>query len=180
MFTGQFWTSGYFLPGEDPASGALPWAEIAHDADLSRALAEQLADVQVHSDTDSPYFPCFFRLPERADFGAAFKAALGWQVAPEFEQSPFWGDIQVRPLPPKDAPGGEAFFWDPLDDDVVDEYFSVEALTALRAVTETMRTTLADPRHVSFPEGYVTYPVFWLGRTAHNTWVGLWALRVDT
>jgi hypothetical protein len=180
MFAGQFWTSGYFLPGEDPASDALPWADIAQDIDLSRALAERLTTILVHSDTDSPYFPCFFRLRENADFAAAFKAALGWQVAPEFEQSPFWGDLQIRPLPPKDAPGGNAFFWDPLEDAVVDEYFSVAALTALRAVTERMRAALTDLRHVTFPDSYITYPVFWLGRTAHGSWVGLWALRVDT
>jgi len=176
MFAGQFWNSGYFLPGEDPASNDLPWVEIAQDAEQSHALAERLADVWVHSDTDSPYFPCFFRLPEGAEFGAALKAALGWQVDHEFEQSPFWGDIRVRAL----QSDSDAFFWNPLDDDVVDEYYSPPELSALREVTATMKATLADLRHVTFPEAYVTYPYFWLGRTTRGSWVGLWALRVDT
>jgi hypothetical protein len=176
MFAGQFWTSGYFLPGEDPASDDLPWAEIAQDVMQSRGLAEQLADVWVHSDTDSPYFPCFLRLPDGAGFGAGLKAALGWQVDPQFERSPFWGDVRVRPLPPD----SDAFFWDPLDDDVIDEYFSPKELVSLRRVTAVMKDSLADLRHVTFPEAYVTYPVLWLGRTGHGSWVGLWALRVDT
>jgi hypothetical protein len=176
MFAGQFWTSGYFLPGEDPAGDDLPWAEIAQDVMQSRALAEHLADVRVHSDTDSPYVPCFFRLPDGVGFGAGLKAALGWQVDPEFERSPFWGDVQVRSLPPD----SDAFFWDPLDDDVIDEYFSPEELASLRRVTAVMKDSLADLRHVTFPEAYVAYPVLWLGRTGHGSWVGLWALRVDT
>ena len=176
MFAGQFWTSGYFLPGQDPASDGLPWAEIAQDVAQSDALASRLHDYIVSSDTDSPYFPCFFRLDEEADWGVALKAALGWQVAPEFEQSAFWGDVQVRLLPIE----SDAFFWDPLDDDVVDEYYDPAELAALRAVTATMRAELVDLRHVTFPESYVTYPIFWLGRTPHGAWVGLWALRVDT
>ncbi len=176
MFAGRFWTSGYVLPGEDPAGDDLPWAEIAQDVTQSRTLAKLLADVWVHSDTDSPYFPCFFRLPDVADFGVALKAALGWQVDPEFERSPVWGDVQVRSLPPD----SDAFFWDPLDDDVIDEYFSPVALASLRRVTAVMKAGLADLRHVTFPEAYVAYPVLWLGRTGHGSWVGLWALRVDT
>jgi hypothetical protein len=176
MFAGQFWTSGYFLPGQDPAADDLPWAEIAQDVALGHALASRLHAYVVSSDTDTPYFPCFFRLTEELDFGAALKAALGWRVDAEFEHSAFWGDVRVRPLPPE----SDAFFWDPLDDDVLDEYYRPAELVALRAVTATMRADLADLRHVTFPESYVTYPVFWLGRTPHGTWVGLWALRVDT
>jgi hypothetical protein len=176
MFAGQFWTSGYFLPGEDPAAADLPWDTIAQDAAASRALAERLADVMLHTDTDSPYVPCFFRLPDAPDFGAALKVAIGWQVEAEFEQSQFWGDIQVRTL----APGSDAFFWDPLDDDIVAEYYNPAALAALREVTATMRATLAALRHLTFPEAYVTYPDFWLGRTPRGSWLGLWALRVDT
>jgi hypothetical protein len=180
MFAGQFWTSGYFLPGEDPFSDDLPWDEIARDVEGSRALAERLQDYVLSSDTDSPYFPCFFRLPGGEDFATAFKAALGWQVTSEFETSEFWGDVLVRPLPPESAASGGAFFWDPLDDDVVDEYYGPDELAALRRVTAEMRATLIDLRCIACPEGYVTYPVFWLGRTSHNTWVGLWSLRVDT
>ena len=176
MFAGQFWISGYFLRGEDPAADTLPWAEIARDAEQSHALAERLAAVRVHSDTDSPYFPCFFHLPDAVDFGTALKLALGWQVDAEFEQSKFWGDIQIRLL----SPDSEAFFWNPLDDDVVDEYYSPTELAALPEVTAMMKATLTDLRHVTFPEAYVAYPDFWLGRTAHGSWVGLWALRVDT
>ena len=176
MFAGQFWTSGYFLPGEDPAADILPWTEIVQDVAQSRVLAERLAAVQVHSDTDSRYFPCFFRLTDAADFGTALKSALGWQVAAEFEQSKFWGDIQVRLL----SPDSEAFFWNPLDDDIVDEYYSPTELVALREATTMMKATLTDLRHITFPEAYVTYPIFWLGRTHHDSWVGLWALRVDT
>ncbi len=176
MFAGQFWTSGYFLPGEDPAADALPWDAIAQDAAESRALAARLVDVMLHTDTDSPYFPCFFRLPDAPNFGAALKAALGWQVEAEFEQSKFWGDIQVRTLPPDSA----AFFWDSLDDDIVAQYYDSAALAVLREVTATMRAALADLRHVTFPEAYVTYPDFWLGRTPRGSWLGLWALRVDT
>ena len=44
MFTGQFWTSGYFLHDEDPAAEALPWDAIAQDAAASHALATRLAD----------------------------------------------------------------------------------------------------------------------------------------
>jgi len=176
MFTGQFWTSGYFLPDQDPASDALPWVEITRDAAQSRTLAERLADIVLRTDTNSPYFPCFFHLPDATDFGAALKAALGWQVETEFEQNSFWGDIQVQPLPAE----SNAFFWDPLDNDWVVKYYSAEVLAALREVTATMRATLIDLRHVTFPEAYVAYPDFWLGRTAHGSWVGLWALRVDT
>jgi hypothetical protein len=176
MFTGQFWSSGYFLPGDDPAGDALPWAEIARAVEESRALAERLAGVWVHSDTDSPYFPCFFRLPEGEEFGAALKAALGWQVDREFEQSKFWGDVEVRVLPQESG----AFFWDPLDDDVVDEYYGPDELRALREVTAIMKATLAELRHVTLPEGYVTYPSLWLGRAPYGFWVGLWVLRVDT
>ncbi len=176
MFTGQFWTSGYFLPGEDSACRALPWTEIAQDVEQSHALAARMAGLLEHSDTDSPYFPCFFRLPNTTDFGATLKATLGWQVDPEFEQSEFWGDIHVRLLPPE----SRAFFWDPLDDDIVDEYHSSAELATLREVTKTMKATLVDLRHVTFPEAYVTYPCFWLGCTSRNSWIGLWALRVDT
>ena len=130
----------------------------------------------LHTDTDSPYFPCFFRLPDAPNFGVALKVAIGWQVKTEFEQSPFWGDAQVRELPAD----SDAFFWDPLDDDIIAEYYDPAALAALREVTATMRATLAALRHVSFPEAYVTYPDFWLGRTERDSWLGLWALRVDT
>ncbi|MGC9357935.1 MAG: hypothetical protein ACP5GX_08715 [Anaerolineae bacterium] len=180
MFTGQFWTSGYYRPGEDPISDDLPWCDIAKDVELSHALAARLYDYVLSSDTDSPYFPCFFRISHCVDFGATFKALLGWRVDPEFEQSRFWDDIKVRPLPPRDRPGGTDFFWDPLDSDVVNEYFGTEELLALRETTTTMRENLTDLRYIAFPEAYVSYPVFWLGRTAHGSWVGLWALRVDT
>ena len=180
MFSGQFWTSGYVLPGQDPASEALPWADLIEDAAASHALAERLSDVWLCTDTDSPYFPCFFRLPAAADFGVALKSALGWQVEAEFERSQFWGDIQVRLLPPEAAPRSGAFFWDPLDDDYVAEYYNATELAALREVTATMRATLAELRHVTFPAAYVAYPNFWLGRTPRGSWLGLWALRVDT
>ncbi len=180
MFTGQFWTSGYFLPGEDPASEDLPWHEIAQDVALSQALASRLDTYTLSSETDSPYFPCVFRMDETMAFAAAFKAALGWQVAAEFEQSQFWGDLHIVPLPPRGAPKGEAFFWDPLDDDVVDDDYNPAELAALRAVTADMRAALSDLRVVTLPEAYVTYPVFWLGRAPHGTWLGVWAQRVDT
>lgn len=176
MFAGQFWASGYVLPGDDPEDPGRPWAEIAQDVELSRAWADYLQGYVLSSDTDCAYFPCWFVLPEGADFAPALKAALGWQVAAAFETSEFWGDVLVRAL----RPGSSAFFWDPMDDDVVDAYFGAGELAALRRVTAEMRATLSDLRYVAFPEGYVTYPAFWLGRTPHNTWVGLWSLRVDT
>jgi hypothetical protein len=62
----------------------------------------------------------------------------------------------------------------------VDEYYGPAELDALRKVTGGMKAALKDLCHVTFPEAYVTYPVFWLGRSAHGSWTGLWALRVDT
>jgi hypothetical protein len=179
MFSGRFWTSGYFLDTEDATASDLPWDEIDADREQSEALAACLRGFLVHSDTDSAYMPCFLRLPGEArtsSFAEALKEALGWSVTPEFERSELWGDIIVEPV----ARGEEALFWDPLEADEVDRCYDPLHLEALHRVTEEMQSDLRDLRRVRFPDAYVTYPVFWLGQSARDSWIGVWALRVDT
>lgn len=38
----------------------------------------------------------------------------------------------------------------------------------------------ANLPHITFPEAYVAYPDVWLGQALRGSWLGLWALRVDT
>lgn len=176
MFSGEFWQSGYFLPEQDPLSDHLPWDNIAKDFALTQALAKELSAYSFTSETDCDYFPCFFYFPDTGDFKADFRRALGWLVEDQYLRDEFWGDWRVNEVKGDDT----ALFWYKEDAPYMDEYYQPDHLRTLKEITLWMKQELTAVRRVSLPDAYITTPTFWLGRTAHGSWVGLWSFGVYT